>query len=253
MNWKYPCIVFLVFAGCLFSSDFQLLAGGPDVLTVYDYLTKYDRFNCLNMILLGSVFAISYCVDDHENYHTFIIHRCACAEVYAASKYIVNMIAVFFAYMGGITLYMLFWHYCLGVPWIDSEAFYLDSGFYGIFWNDWTLKHPIAAIHLFASLMGLLLALMTSVGLLLSAWVQDWFVALTGPVLIYFFYNCISFYLPMVFELRGYGESNYIFDGMSQRFNYIWKMAVMLILLILFGFIFIIRVKRRWLGNADNS
>ena len=157
------------------------------------YSGPVDKFKIVVVFLLGGLYTGSYCSDMQSRYIRSIFTRTTITS-YTLTRFAVNCLAIILGMLVSFGLYSIL---CLfgGMPLVGS---YVEGFFYGAF----AVRHPVFYLIMMALQFGVITVACSGIGLLLSVYQANLFVAVGTCGLV--FYVAVS-YIPSrsIFSILG--------------------------------------------------
>ena len=175
----------------------------------------FDKFKIVVVFLLGGLYTGSYCSDMQSRYIRSIFTRTTITS-YTLTRFAVNCLAIILGMLVSFGLYSIL---CLfgGMPLVGS---YVEGFFYGAF----AVRHPVFYLIMMALQFGVITVACSGIGLLLSVYQANLFVAVGTCGLV--FYVAVS-YIPSrsIFSILGLISMSSTWGStVSHRIMFLWGM-----------------------------
>ena len=196
----------------------------------------FDKFKIVVVFLLGGLYTGSYCSDMQSRYIRSIFTRTTITS-YTLTRFAVNCLAIILGMLVSFGLYSIL---CLfgGMPLVGS---YVEGFFYGAF----AVRHPVFYLIMMALQFGVITVACSGIGLLLSVYQANLFVAVGTCGLV--FYVAVS-YIPSrsIFSILGLISMSSTWGStVSHRLMFLWGMLYPLTIYAFCAFFFARRLEWR--------
>lgn len=196
----------------------------------------FDKFKILVVFLLGGLYTGSYCSDMKSRYIRSIFTRTTITS-YTLTRFTVNCLAIILGMLVSFGLYSII---CLfgGMPLVGHTV---ESFFYGTF----AVQHPILYLIMMALQFGVITVACSGIGLLLSVYQANLFVAVGTCGLVFFV--AVS-YIPggSIFDILGLvSMMSTLGNAVPHRIMFLWGMLYPLTVYAFCAFFFARRLEWR--------
>lgn len=246
LNLKKILLVCVVFVLVLLAGEYDYASAAyrvgaehsNGIVEILEDALMFDKFKIVMVMLLTSVYAGSFCVDDNTHYLRLVLSRTDLVS-YVQAKYIVNTV-------GSIILSIVCFlvaTLCL-LPFFNLASEEVGGQFY---YEDLVRDFPLIYILLMGLQFGLLVGAFGSLGLLFSAFQPDAFVSIGISGLA--FYLSVS-YIPAdsvfdVWDVMSLVQSvSKSCDG-SRAVSLTWSLLYPMMVIYISGYFFYRRMKWR--------
>lgn len=246
LNLKKILLICVAFVLVLLFGQYDYMKvaylAGPEhsngIVEILENALMFDKYKIVMVMLLASVYAGSFCVDDNTHYLRLVLSRTDLVS-YVQAKYIVNTVG---SVILSIACFLTATACLLPVFNLVSEE--VGDQFY---YKDLVRDFPLIYILLMGLQFGLLVGAFGSLGLLFSAFQPDAFVSIGISGLA--FYLSVS-YIPAdsVFDVWAVMSLTQSFFKSSDGFtavNLIWSLLYPMMVIYISGYFFYRRMKWR--------
>ncbi|MBC5788203.1 hypothetical protein [Clostridium facile] len=245
-NSRFWLSVFCIVAICFLSSSYYIWEGTGGITTVSNILYMTIVFsNSIILLVLFASFpaASSFCSDWNCQYIRCHVSRSG-IKGYIGGRILSCITSSFLACFLGILLFVL----------ILLTFFPLANAERDVSLNAIPTLHKLYLIspwlyliyHIF--IISLATATWSVVGLCISAWIPNRFIALLSPFICYYILDTFSLQLPMLINFYHINKGTDILNMGNPWLNLLYIIAIYTVLMALFGCLFGRTVKRR-VGN----
>lgn len=252
ISWKFSGIIFLIGILIPLSSieEIQLVlqhhenVSQQSVLNLFITFMRFDRYKPLIILLLAAIYGGSFCEDWSNRYIRFLISRSS-LKLYAIGKLTANFIAVMIATILSVLLgsaMLLPFFPLTNESLFDAQSLELFYPYEGVVQG----KLPILYIVIIGVILGISAVLLSTFGILISAWVPNRFVAIGITFPLYYTLFAITFFFPHLFSFWALSLGIEILPGAGAFMNFIINLTMFFLPTLLLGLEFYSVLKTRY-------
>ena len=208
--------------------------GSIDMLLL---LMGMDKFKCIIVVILGSVYTGSFCKDDNSHYLRLLLNRVD-VTTYIQCRFLANFLVTILVSVVAFYIYVFVMSPLMPLISVNGPG-------PGHYYMDIVSKHPWLYVGMVGIVFGLVAAACTSIGLLYSAYHADSFVSIAISGLVFFLaLSYIPYETPFnMLMITSMGSS--IGGNAPWPLMYLWTHVYMLSIIGICGVLFWRRMRWR--------
>lgn len=205
--------------------------GYSDIIGLFINVMHYDRFKPLMIILLSGIFTTEFCKEWISHFDRFILTRCS-VRGYIYGKILGNVVAIYSSMAIAVTVFILFFHFYVKLDIIDYSILESQMNGYAPYGNVILGGKPILYFVILSTIFATGVILLTLLGMVISLYFPNIFVALASPYISYYLLCSITLFLPGPMEFIGiFMGTVTISDYMG--LNFLYNMGILVIFIII--------------------
>ena len=205
--------------------------GYSDIIGLFINVMHYDRFKPLMIILLSGIFTTEFCKAWISHFDRFILTRCS-VRGYIYGKILGNVVAIYSSMAIAVTVFIVFFHFYVKLDIIDYSILESQMNGYAPYGNVILEGKPILYFVILSTIFATGVILLTLLGMVISLYFPNIFVALASPYISYYLLCSITLFLPGPMEFIGiFMGTVTICDYMG--LNFLYNMGILIIFIII--------------------
>ncbi len=257
-GWKFIAVV-MISALLLFASSWDVFMNSLDsirqggkyhagAIEFLQYAMTFDSFKAVIVLLFSGIYTGSFCQEENTNYLRMILSRTD-AVVYTRSKFLANLILILMASLAACGVCCLI-YMGFGYPIVSENA--ESSMLMAVYYIGIVREAPIVYIVMIGLQLGMVTALCSSVGLVLSSYQSNIFVSIGSSGFLFMILMFLPWLNGTVFDVLNLLSMNAVLPSgletpymLSFAWGMLWPLTGVVICCVLF--------ERRMNWRAENG